>query len=600
VKVIKNNDKSIKRGVEKLFYGFVNFLTQAGQQKALATCQGAHIRGQLIRLKEQMPTDTRSTFEVDRSLFIGNIPRNLTETSFRAELEKIHGSIESTRLKNGFGFVSYTSSEEAQKAFRKLMGHTIMNKKINVEFTEGPKTMTPAEHGLQQEVKTLHLSGLTAAVKDCHIRSYFRQFGALVRVYIPKVPTGCYNRFAFVEFTRAAHARRAVEKSCNLELQNARIRVSMSTRRPSGERRDQLRPHHPAHRARHVDAPHHPLPLTNGVPQQPLPPLIPLAANPTHLGHMNAHNQPPPPPPPVAPAVIPPAGAHGTSLTGGIDQTQLLALLTAAYRAGHQQATASMQPQTTNESLIQSLTKILQPKPAVQPAYYGLHGTPGAHPHDYPAATPATLAELITSSAAHVTAHAAIHGHSPHHGPAVPGSHLPVAPTHPGSHPAVPGAHPPTYPPPPPSHAAAMAHRALPPPANHTNPNVRQPPAYGPARGMAPHPHDARTPYDPAQASIRAYDPAKAQTGHLARRQWPVAQNHYEAEKQRQNAAKPPQYPAYDYGPSVQNARTPNRRPPHRDARSYQPSGKKFHRPPASWEGHEARKWSKNGPKRKR
>jgi len=552
-----------------------------------------------------MPTDTRSTFEADRSLFIGNIPRNLTETSFRAELEKIHGSIESTRLKNGFGFVSYTSAEEAQKAFRKLMGHTIMNKKINVEFTEGPKTTTPADHGLQQEVKTLHLSGLTAAVKDCHIRSYFRQFGALVRVYIPKVPTGCYNRFAFVEFTRAAHARRAVEKSCNLMLQDARIRVSMSTRRPTGERRDQLRPPHPAHRARHVDVPHHPLPLANGGPQQPLPPLIPLGVNPTHMGHMSAHNQPPPPPPPVAPANIPVASALGTSQTAGIDQTQLLALLTAAYRAGQQQATASMQPQTTNESLIQSLTKLLQPKPAAQPTYYGAHGLAGTYPHDYPAATPATLVELITNSAAHApVAHTA---HSPHHAPAVPASHLSAAPAHPGSHPGVqPGAHPPTYPPPPPSHAAAMARRALPPANQGPNPNIRQPPAYGPARGMAPHPHDSRTPYDPAQASIRAYDPATAQTGHLARRQWPVAQNHYDAEKQRQGAAKPPQYPAYDYGPNVQNVRAQNRipRPPHRDARPYQPAGKKFHRPPASWSGHgrghEARKWNKGGPKRKR
>lgn len=229
-KVIRKNPHAQKR------YGFVNFRTQQAQLKAVDEYQGKLLRNQPIVVKRQYSAEEQEgmvDFSHDKSLFIGNIPRTITQNRLQQEIVRLGGPIRDMRLKNGYCFVLYRTKEAANIAQDRLRGVTMAGKTLTVQFTRSAEEQAAVQSGLDPEElernrRTVYITGVTKDLSDDDVRRVFGEFGPLRNVYIPKSHDKSPRGFGFVEYARKKDADTAVQATNNSKINGVTIQVQVS------------------------------------------------------------------------------------------------------------------------------------------------------------------------------------------------------------------------------------------------------------------------------------------------------------------------------------------------------------------------------------
>lgn len=79
-------------------------------------------------------------------IFIGKLHPEVTERDLEYEFKRF-GTLKEVSVKKGYAFISYETTEEAEKAIEKMNGETMSNQRIVVEFANAKKEHSSSRQG---------------------------------------------------------------------------------------------------------------------------------------------------------------------------------------------------------------------------------------------------------------------------------------------------------------------------------------------------------------------------------------------------------------------------------------------------------------------
>lgn len=200
-----------------------------------------------------------------RKLFVAGLSDTVTEGVLRQLFESAGGTIlecavpkdRQTGRGRGFGFVTLSSEDEANKVRGELDGSLQEGRPISVrafrgnrQDTRGPRPSGPPGAGAsgysgpppsrdrEDRENTLFMAGLPGDCTDAEINEVFEQAGVgpILKLHLPVDPDGRRRGFGFVSLQDAAAAREAVPKLRDCALRGRPLTVDVA--RPRGERPD--------------------------------------------------------------------------------------------------------------------------------------------------------------------------------------------------------------------------------------------------------------------------------------------------------------------------------------------------------------------------
>jgi RNA recognition motif-containing protein len=199
--------------------------------------------------------------EDSRKLFVAGLPESITEDALREIFEATGGSVTDLSLPRdratgrvrGFGFVTFSSPEEAAAARDSLDGSLQAGRPISVrpfssepprreggmsrERPEGGASAGPSPGGgAGQEDRTLYVGNLPYDVSQQEVSALFTDNGLPppARTHLPVGPDGRLRGFGFVTCASADAANQALGTLRNLDVRGRRLMVNIA--HPRGER----------------------------------------------------------------------------------------------------------------------------------------------------------------------------------------------------------------------------------------------------------------------------------------------------------------------------------------------------------------------------
>src|SRR5882724_1836068 len=197
--------------------------------------------------------------EDSRKLFVAGLPDSITEDVLRTLFEATGGTVSEISLPKdratgrprGFGFVTLSTSDEAQAARDSLDGSMQAGKSISVRpFQAEPPKREPGATGPRMggglggggsgppgaPDRTLYVGNLPYDVTQVEIETLIggTNAGAVARVHLPTDPEGRKRGFGFVTMGTADGAKGAIEALRGADLRGRRLVVNLA--HPKGER----------------------------------------------------------------------------------------------------------------------------------------------------------------------------------------------------------------------------------------------------------------------------------------------------------------------------------------------------------------------------
>ena len=190
-----------------------------------------------------------------RKLFVAGLPDSITEDVLRQLFEATGGTVSEISLPKdratgrprGFGFVTLSSSDEAQAARDSLDGSIQAGKSISVRpfqaeppkrdsMGAGPSRAPGAGGPPGAPDRTLDVGNLPYDVTQQEIEALIggTNAGPVARVHLPTDPEGRKRGFGFVTMGTAEGARGAIEALRGADLRGRRLVVNLA--HPKGER----------------------------------------------------------------------------------------------------------------------------------------------------------------------------------------------------------------------------------------------------------------------------------------------------------------------------------------------------------------------------
>jgi len=149
--VVKDNESGRSRG-----FGFVTLANQAEADKAIASLDGVEVDGRPLRVNisvargdrpERPQRDRNASYEFDaRKIYFGNLSWGMDHLDLQ-DLCGEFGSVEDSRLitdretgrSRGFGFVTMSTTEEAEEVVRQLNGQDVDGRVLRVNIANVDK-----------------------------------------------------------------------------------------------------------------------------------------------------------------------------------------------------------------------------------------------------------------------------------------------------------------------------------------------------------------------------------------------------------------------------------------------------------------------------
>ena len=190
-----------------------------------------------------------------RKLFVAGLPDSVTEEVLKQLFEATGGTVSEISLPKdratgrprGFGFVTLSTSDEAQAARDSLDGSIQAGKSISVRpfqaeppkrdsMGAGPSRAPGAGGPPGAPDRTLYVGNLPYDVTQLEIETLISgtNAGPVARVHLPTDPEGRKRGFGFVTMGTAEGARGAIEALRGADLRGRRLVVNLA--HPKGER----------------------------------------------------------------------------------------------------------------------------------------------------------------------------------------------------------------------------------------------------------------------------------------------------------------------------------------------------------------------------
>merc|ERR1711962_876354 len=170
-----------------------------------------------------------------RKLFVGGLSRSTVEDTFFQHFSQYGEIVDKviivdphTKESRGFGFITYSSSDSVENAF-KNRPHTLDNKPLDIKRAMPREFNTAGAHA---KTKKLFIGGLTPETTEDDIRGYIESrhstdIGKIESVFISKdKATGKNKGFGFLDCTDNDFADRLAisESTCHIQGKKMNIK----------------------------------------------------------------------------------------------------------------------------------------------------------------------------------------------------------------------------------------------------------------------------------------------------------------------------------------------------------------------------------------
>ena len=186
-----------------------------------------------------------------RKLFVAGLPDSVTEDALREIFEAVGGTVvdvslprdRATGRPRGFGFVTFSTSEEAGNARNSLDGSLQAGRSISVRpfSSEPPRRGEGRPEGggappAPSEDRTLYVGNLPYDISQQEVAELLGQSGVtqIVRVHLPAGPDGRPRGFGFVTLGSAEAANEAIIQLRGVDVRGRRLMVNIAHPRGAG------------------------------------------------------------------------------------------------------------------------------------------------------------------------------------------------------------------------------------------------------------------------------------------------------------------------------------------------------------------------------
>jgi polyadenylate-binding protein len=247
---------SVNAQRESLGYGFVHYETDEAAQTAIARVDGKVIAGEKVSVsifKSKKDRGGANKFRYT-NVFVKNLPAEITKETLESLFSK-HGQITSCVIatdkenkQRAFGFVNYSTPEEATAAVENLNNYEFEGKKLYVSRAQKKEEREKELRERFEAVKAerqkkyaginLYVKNLSDECDDARLTAEFSKYGSITSCKIMRDQNGKSRGFGFVCFSSADEATKAVTEMNGRMFDGKPLYVSLAQRKDV--RRQQL------------------------------------------------------------------------------------------------------------------------------------------------------------------------------------------------------------------------------------------------------------------------------------------------------------------------------------------------------------------------
>ncbi|KAK8711393.1 hypothetical protein V6N13_146676 [Hibiscus sabdariffa] len=221
IRLIKDKESGESKG-----YTFVAFKTKEVAEKAVEELHSKEFRGKTLRC---------SFSETKNRLFIGNVPKNLTEDEFRKAVESAGPGVENIELikdpqntsrNRGFAFVLYYNNACADYSRQKMASANFKLDGNNPTVTWADPKSTP-ESTAASQVKALYVKNIPDNTSTEKLKEVFQRHGEVTKVVMPPGKAGKRD-FGFIHYVERSSALKAVKDTEKYEIDGQVLEVVLA------------------------------------------------------------------------------------------------------------------------------------------------------------------------------------------------------------------------------------------------------------------------------------------------------------------------------------------------------------------------------------
>ncbi|KAG7560616.1 RNA-binding domain superfamily [Arabidopsis thaliana x Arabidopsis arenosa] len=200
-------------------YAFVTFRNKDLASKAIDTLNSTEFRGKRIKC---------STTQAKHRLFLGNVPRNWTESDIKKAANRIGPGVQIVELpkepqnmgrNRGFAFIEYHNHACAEYSKQKMSNPSF-------KLDDNAPTVSWAESrsggggdSSASQVKALYIKNLPRDITQERLKALFEHHGKILKVVIPPAKPGKEDsRYGFVHYAERTSVMRALKNTERYEI----------------------------------------------------------------------------------------------------------------------------------------------------------------------------------------------------------------------------------------------------------------------------------------------------------------------------------------------------------------------------------------------
>ncbi|CAN1157063.1 Heterogeneous nuclear ribonucleoprotein Q [Linum perenne] len=229
IRLVKDKDTGESKG-----FAFVSFKSKEVAQKAIDELHNKQFRGKTLRC---------SLSETKNRLFVGNIPKNLTEDQFRTVIEEVGPGAEVIELikdplnpsrNRGFAFILYYNNACADYSRQKMLNSSFKLDGNTPTISWADPKASPDHSAAASQVKALYVKNIPENTTTERLKELFIRHGEVTKVVMPPGKAGKRD-FGFIHFAERSSALKAVKDTEKYEIDGQSLEVVLA--KPQADKR---------------------------------------------------------------------------------------------------------------------------------------------------------------------------------------------------------------------------------------------------------------------------------------------------------------------------------------------------------------------------
>ncbi|KAJ6723156.1 hypothetical protein OIU74_007697 [Salix koriyanagi] len=224
IRLMKDKDSGESKG-----FAFVAFKSKEVARKATEELHSKDYKGKTLRC---------SISETKNRLFIGNVPKNLTEDEFKKTIEEVGPGVEVIELikdpqtptrNRGFAFILYYNNACADYSRQKMLNANFKLDGHAPTVSWADPKGTPPDHSAAaaSQVKALYVKNIPENTSTEQLKGLFQRHGDVTKVVMPPGKAGKRD-FGFIHYAERSSALKAVRDAEKYEIDGQVLEVVLA------------------------------------------------------------------------------------------------------------------------------------------------------------------------------------------------------------------------------------------------------------------------------------------------------------------------------------------------------------------------------------